>query len=97
MLWKTFRLPLAILVLSLIGLIWALMADGFPDLVATLLVAVPLTTLHYLTLLRLTRSAELCPPPSTANVTQPEQESTGPQGDTNDQETPAQPGVVRQS
>lgn len=39
---RTFALPLLILCLSLIGLVWALLAAGVQDDLAALLVAVPI-------------------------------------------------------
>lgn len=39
---RTFALPLLILCLSLIGLVWALLATGVQDDLAALLVAVPI-------------------------------------------------------
>lgn len=39
---RAFRQPLVILLASLAGLVWALLAEGPPDAVASLLVAVPL-------------------------------------------------------
>lgn len=40
--WQTFRLPVSIAILSFTGLVWALVADGPTDFVATALVAAPL-------------------------------------------------------
>lgn len=40
--WQVFRAPLAILLLSLVGLIWALLAEGLADVVASAMAGAPL-------------------------------------------------------
>ncbi len=47
-LWRTFRAPLALAIVSLFGLIAALLVDGPVDLLWSLAVAVPLAVIAWL-------------------------------------------------
>lgn len=39
--WQIFRYPVGLAALSLLGLVWGLVADGWPDALAVVLLALP--------------------------------------------------------